>query len=75
MSKEFKTRINGFEVELEVEIDSDPSTQCFVSKGRYSGSLSLLQGAGVLSASDDSELDVPESIVEKISAWAEKNGY
>ena len=70
-----KTTINGYEVELETEIDDDPSTQCFVEKGNYSASLSCLAHTGELMNSSDQPKVVPNRTIEQIEKWADSKGY
>ena len=72
--KSFKTTIAGYTVELETEINSDPSTQCDISKGEFCASLACLLDTGVLS-DGDSVHSVRSSVVERISDWADENGY
>lgn len=69
------TKIAGLAVELELyQEDGEARSSCFISKGRFSGSLECLTGMGVL---DDggSELAVRQEIIDKIEAWADANGY
>ena len=68
-----KTKINGYEVTLEIDTNADPSTECWVEKGFHSGSLAMLELTGELLNSSDMELTVPDSIIDKISKWAEAN--
>lgn len=65
------TTIKGYTVELDTD---DETTQCFITKGRYSASLAALSSTGVLT-DDDKEHAVPGSIQGDIENWAYNNGY
>lgn len=65
--------INGYDVEIEAD-NGEGVSQCFVIKGKYSASLACLEATGELSWGD-LVVRVPESIVDKISTFAEANGY
>lgn len=65
--------INGYEVDIEAD-NGEGVSQCFVIKGKYSASLACLEATGELSWGD-LVIRVPESIVDKISVFAEANGY
>jgi hypothetical protein len=67
--------IKGYKVTLEIDPNNDPSTQCWVEKGFYSGSLAMLELTGELLNSSDMELKVPDSIIDKIVEWADANDY
>jgi len=69
------TNINDYHVELEIDPLEDPSTQCWVCKGDYSGSLSRLAHTGTIENSSEIELKVPVRIIDEIEDWAEANGY
>ena len=69
------TNINDYHVELEIDPLEDPSTQCWVYKGDYSGSLSRLAQIGTIENSSEIELKVPVRIIDEIEDWAEANGY
>lgn len=79
----FKTEIDGYEVELEIDSRQEPPTQCFVGKpGRrgswtHSASLAALQGEGYLAPCADRGEDhiVHGNTIDRISDWAEENGY
>jgi len=73
--KTIRTTIKGYEVELEIDLSEDPSTQCWVWKGYYSGSLARLAQTGTLENSSDMELKVPVRIIDEIEDWADANGY
>jgi hypothetical protein len=66
------TYIDGYKVELETEIDDDPSTQCDVEKGNKFGSLA----SGCLVDHNTGEEEyIPAETYEMIEVWAEENGY
>ena len=69
------TKINGYDVLLEIDPLDDPSAQCDVTNGDYSSSLACLSHEGNLMNSTDHELPVPDRIIHKIEDWAEANGY
>ena len=70
----FKTKIDNYDVELEVNIDDEPSTQCFVEHKRYSASLAALCSMSTL-INGDSEHVVPANIIDVIEEWALARGY
>jgi hypothetical protein len=74
---EFKKRINGFDVEVHLSYDKlgIDWSDCYITKGEYSGTLAFLEGNGFLIDSNDVELQVPVSTIETISKWAEAKGY
>ena len=67
-----ETRINGFEVAF---YDYEESNNVTVIKGRYSGSLALLQHLGGLEDANGNVLDVTPAIINKIETWAIAQGY
>ena len=72
----FKTKIDNYDVELEVNIDDEPSTQCFVEHKRYSASLAVLREHGSLISSwGNVEHVVPANIIDVIEEWALARGY
>ena len=73
--KTIRTNINGYDVELEIDSNEDPSTDCWVEKEGHTASLIALSHEGVLRNSSDYELKVPDSIIHKIEDWAYANGY
>jgi hypothetical protein len=73
--KTIRTNIKGYSVELEIDLSEDPSTQCWVWKIGYSGSLARLTQTGTLENSADMELKVPVRIIDEIEDWADANGY
>jgi len=66
-----KTNISGYAVELDL---SGETTQCFISKGKFSSSLECLMGNGTLDNSDET-IDVPIPVINDIEMWALENGY
>jgi len=73
--KTIRTTIKGYSVELEIDLFEEPTTQCWVEKGYYSGSLARLAQTGTLENSSDMELKVPVRIIDEIEDWADANGY
>jgi len=74
---EIKTKINGFDVEVQLSYDKlgIDWSDCYVTRGDYSGTLAFLEGCGFLIDSNDKELEVPVNTIEAISKWAESKGY
>jgi hypothetical protein len=79
MSNTIKTVIDGYNVDLEIDVDEEPSTQCHVetSNGRYGASIECLIGEGLLTqySAPYSNKRVSNTTIDKIEAWADKNGY
>lgn len=71
--KELKTKIHGYTVELEVD-DDVPESHCYISRGRHSASLELVDACGGFDDGTDDQ-DIPVNTIAAIRAWAEKNGY
>lgn len=67
-----ETKINGFEV---VFYEYEESNNVTIIKGKYSGSLALLQHLGGLEDVDGNMLDVMPAIIDKIETWAIAQGY
>lgn len=72
-----ETVIHGYDVLVERD---DESTQCWISSKQHhaSASLACLQATGELQSyarpgEDDHE--VRADVIDKITEWAEKNGY
>ena len=74
MSTTIKKRIYGYDVTLVTGIDDDPTTQCWVEKGKYTGSLSMLTMSGELDGPTASRA-VPDRVVGAIEEWALNNGW
>ena len=75
--KTIKTKIENYEVELEIDMQDDLSTDCIVSSGNYSASLACLSQTGKLwsHSNFDEEKEVSDLIIHQIEDWAESNGY
>jgi len=75
--KTIKTKIENYEVELEIDIQDEPSTDCTVLHGNYSASLACLSQTGKLwsHSNFDEEKEVSDLIIHRIEDWAESNGY
>ena len=68
-------KFNGWLVEVETGIDSDPTTEGFISSKDYSSSLaSLFQDHMVYSSFDDC-IQLPSGLVDRVEAWADSVGY
>jgi hypothetical protein len=70
-----KTVIDGFNVEL---LEQDGSRSCHVSAGdyKYSSSLALLEATGYIEDIGSGEqMEIRERTIDKITRWAESNGY
>jgi len=68
-----KTTIFNLTVEIEPNEDRD-GVNCYISKGKFSGSLSALEDNGVLTWIDE-EMPVSTDAIDRIRAYAEKHGY
>jgi len=70
-------RIDGFQVEVEVEMDGgQPVSSCFISKGKCSSSLRLAQELGGVEGCDGACFEpMSESTLAKIEEFAYDNGY
>lgn len=66
------TKISGYSVEIYL---CDDSTQCWVEKGKYAASLAALQDTGLLETTLGGEHTVNPDIIDRITEWAEANGY
>ena len=74
--KTFKKTIKGYSVEVETEIDGDPSTECWVEKGSFSASFNSLGQTGVLTSNDgERELIISQDAFDAIEKWAESVGW
>lgn len=75
-----KTTIDGFQCEM-VPNDDREGFNCFISKGRASNSLAYVEDNGSLELETFSgllgggDIPVPQETIDKIAAWAMKNGY
>jgi hypothetical protein len=68
--------INGYLCEVEIDTDCDPSTEGWISKGSYSGSIDSVLDLGYLTtACGWSQYEIPESIIHRIEDWAYSVGY
>ena len=74
-----KTVIDGYNVDLEIDEDEEPSTQCWVedSNGKYGASIACLTGEGLLTqyGAPYGAKRVSNNTIDLIEAWADKNGY
>ena len=78
MTTTIKTEIDGFDVELVLHTEGhEPRTECWVWWNRYMASLACLEGEGCLYHVGDctAPRKVHERTIERISKWAEANGY
>jgi len=72
--------IDGFTVELETMSDpSDPGrgewVDCWVSQGRHSASLGLLEDLGMIEVDGGQDIYVPLVTIGRIRTWAARYGY
>lgn len=68
--------INGYLCEVEIDTDSEPSTEGHITKGSYSGSMaSAFQLGYITSNSGEREYEIPDSILYRIEDWAYSVGY
>ena len=68
--------INGYHCEVEIDTDSEPSTEGHITKGSYSGSMaSAFQLGYITSNSGEREYEIPDSILYRIEDWAYSVGY
>jgi hypothetical protein len=71
-----KKLINGYLCEVEIDTDCDPSTEGWISKGSYSGSIACVLDQGYFTnASGSHQYEIPESILHRIEDWAYSVGY
>lgn len=69
------TTIKGYNVTLKPARIDTPS-ECWVTRGNYEGSLSLLLGNGELAHAVSGEgSPVARSTIDAIMVWADANGY
>ena len=73
--KTYKKVIHGYTVDVETEIEDDPSTQGWVEKGSYSASLCLAGQSGELTDSRDMTHHIPSHTLDAIEKWADSVGY
>jgi hypothetical protein len=66
------TKISGYSVEISTCGDS---TNCWIEKGTYSASLAVLQDYGYLERAGCGEHRVNPDVIDRITEWAEANGY
>jgi hypothetical protein len=60
---------------LTVESESTETTQCWVENGHFSASLACLQQTGELTDARQATRLVSSQMIDKITEWAEANGY
>ena len=61
------TNINGFTVAIE-------NNGCTVSKGRFQGSIALVEATGNIEDGNETMV-VPSTTINRICAWAQQNGF
>lgn len=80
-TKHFTTTIAGYTVELDLyKAGTEPSSDCTITKRigarDYWSSLAALQNTGILySGTGDMQHEIDANVLDRITAWAEKNGY
>lgn len=67
--------IHGLLCEFDSDCDGAGTTSCDISRGDFSGSLSMLLDHGYLLNSRDVELPVPVATQTLIENWALSQGY
>ena len=77
--REMSANISGYECTLEIWYDcGDKRTDCFITSrdGKYTGSLQMVLDQGELYTVTGSGFkSISNSALEKIEAWAERNGW
>jgi hypothetical protein len=72
-TKEVTTIIDGYKCEY-MGITHDGTTQAYLSKGKYSGSMELALQCGHLDYYDELQ-NIPQTTLKKIENWAKQVGY
>ena len=75
MSRRFIKQFGKINVELEIEMDEDPSTQCDLIHASYSASLCVASNSGELETGNGDTYTIPAAILTRIELWAELTGY
>lgn len=68
------TTIDGFTVTIEPNEDRE-GVQCWVSKGRATSSLALVEDLGHVEDDREGTFGVREATIDRIRAYAERHGY
>jgi hypothetical protein len=71
----FNKRFGNLSVELNIDTDDCGTTECWISNGKYTGSLELLQQEGAIFDFEGYEMKVPENVINQIAEWAVNRGY
>jgi hypothetical protein len=71
----FNKRFGNLLVELDIDTDGCGTTECWISNGKYTGSLELLQQEGALFDHEGHDMKVPEAAIDAIATWAVARGY
>jgi hypothetical protein len=75
MEKHTKT-INGYLCEVNIDPDSEPNSQGWISKGSCSGSIASVLDLGYFTtACGARQYEIPDSILHRIEDWAYSVGY
>ena len=77
MEKLHRKLIDGYICEVEIDTDSDPSTQGgWVSKGSCSSSIACVLDHGYIDTiCGEHQYEIPDSILHRIEDWAYSVGY
>ena len=68
--------INGYLCEVEIDTDSDPSTQGWISNGNATSSMQAAFDQGhIATASGAHQYEIPDRILHRIEDWAYSVGY
>ena len=73
--RRFVKQFGKIHCELEIEIDDDPSTQCFLTFTSYSSSLCMASASGELENGNGDVYQVSPLTMARIEFWAERKGY
>jgi hypothetical protein len=65
-------KIDGYTVTF---MEYDETNNCYIEKGKLSGSLALVENLGGLEDDCGNILEINPSTIEKIQTWADAQGY
>ena len=74
MNTEITTIIDGYKCEFD-GIGDNGTTEAWISKGKYSGSMELALQYGHLDDDNGFSEKIPQTTLLKIENWANKVGY
>ena len=73
MAEIARTTIRGYTAVIEPNEDRE-GVNCYISHGRFSGTLAWAEGEGYLYCDSQEEI-IPDDVVFSIRKFAEKHGY